>query len=98
MNEIGWIQYRLGDYDSSIESCKLSLTTLSPNDNPAVVAQALNLMGVIHYNTSRYDEAIGYYEQSSFLREKVGARDALAGSYNNLALAYQSKGEYDNAS
>jgi DNA-binding NtrC family response regulator/tetratricopeptide (TPR) repeat protein len=97
MNEIGWLQYRLGDYDSSVDSCKLSLTTLNPNDHPAVVAQALNLMGVIHFNTSRYDEAIGYYERSAFLREKVEARDALAGSFNNLALAYQAKGEYDKA-
>jgi len=97
MNEIGWLQYRLGDYDRSVESCKLSLNTINPNEHPLVVAQALNLMGVIHFNTSRYDEAISYYEQSAILREKEGARNALAGSYNNLALAYQAKGEYDKA-
>jgi DNA-binding NtrC family response regulator/tetratricopeptide (TPR) repeat protein len=97
MNEIGWLQYRLGDYENSVESCKLSLNTLNPGDHPVVVAQALNLMGVIHFNTSRYDEAISYYEQGAFLREKEGAQDALAGSYNNLALAYQAKGEYDKA-
>ncbi|MCH7549042.1 MAG: tetratricopeptide repeat protein [Candidatus Krumholzibacteriota bacterium] len=97
MNEIGWLQYRLGDYDTAVESCKLSLNTLNSNEHPLVVAQALNLMGVIHYNTSRYDEAISYYEQSAILREKEGDRNALAGSFNNLALAYQSKGEYDKA-
>ncbi|MDH3521584.1 MAG: tetratricopeptide repeat-containing serine/threonine-protein kinase, partial [Myxococcales bacterium] len=97
MNEIGWLQYRLGDYESAVDSCKLSLTTLNPNEHPLVVAQALNLTGVIHYNTSRYDEAISYYERSAFLREREGDRNALAGSYNNLALAYQSKGEYDKA-
>ncbi len=97
LNDIGWLQYRLGDYSSGVDSCKFTITSLNPNEHPLVVAQALNLMGVIAFNTSRYDEAISYYEQSAFLREREGDLNALAGSYNNLALAYQSKGEYDKA-
>ena len=87
----------LGNYDDAVDSCKLSLNTLNPNEHALIVAQALNLMGVIHYNTSRYDEAISYYEQSAFLREREGDVNALSASYNNLALAYQTKGEYDKA-
>lgn len=97
LNDIGWLQYRLGDYDKSMESCRLSLNTLSPNQYPLIVAQALNLMGVVHFNTSRYDEAISYYEQSAYLRERSADENALAASFNNLALAYQSKGEYEKA-
>ena len=97
LNDIGWFQYRLGDYSSCIDSCKFTINTLNPNEHPLVVAQALNLMGVIAFNTSRYDEAISYYEQSAFLREREKDMNALAGSYNNLALAYQSRGEYDKA-
>lgn len=97
MNDIGWLQYRLGNYESSMESCKLSLTTINPNQHPRIVAQALNIMGVAHFNTSRYDEAIRYYERSAFLRERAGDSIALSGSYNNLALAYQTKGEYGKA-
>jgi DNA-binding NtrC family response regulator/tetratricopeptide (TPR) repeat protein len=97
MNDIGWLQYRLGNYESSMESCKLSLSTINPNQHPRVVAQALNIMGVAHFNTSRYDEAIRYYERSAFLRERAGDSIALSGSYNNLALAYQTKGEYGKA-
>ncbi|HXV12690.1 MAG TPA: sigma 54-interacting transcriptional regulator, partial [Candidatus Krumholzibacteria bacterium] len=97
LNEIGWLQYRLGDYSSCVDSCKFTVNTLNPNEHPLVVAQALNLLGVIAFNTSRYDEAVSYYEQSAFLRERENDLNALAGSYNNLALAYQSKGEYDKA-
>lgn len=97
LNDIGWLQYRLGDYAKSMESCRLSLNTLSANQYPMIVAQALNLMGVVHFNTSRYDEAISYYEQSAFLRERAGDENALAASFNNLALAYQSKGEIEKA-
>ncbi len=97
LNDIGWFQYRLGDYSSCVDACKFTINTLNPNEHPLVVAQALNLMGVIAFNTSRYDEAISYYEQSAFLREREKELNALAGSYNNLALAYQSKGEYDKA-
>ncbi len=97
LNEIGWLQYRLGDYSSCVDSCKFTVNTLNPNEHPLVVAQALNLLGVIAFNTSRYDEAVSYYEQSAFLRERENELNALAGSYNNLALAYQSKGEYDKA-
>jgi tetratricopeptide (TPR) repeat protein len=61
------------------------------------VAQALNLLGVIAFNTSRYDEAVSYYEQGAFLRQRERDQNALAGSYNNLALAHQAKGEYDKA-
>ena len=97
LNEIGWLQYRLGDYSSCVDSCKFTVNTLNPNEHPLIVAQALNLLGVIAFNTSRYDEAVSYYEQSAFLRERESDMNALAGSYNNLALAYQSKGEYDKA-
>jgi len=97
LNDIGWMQYRLGDYEKSMESCRLSLNTLDANRYPSIVAQALNLMGVVHFNTSRYDEAISYYEQAAFLRERAGDDNALAASFNNLALAYQSKGEYQKA-
>ncbi len=97
LNDIGWLQYRLGNYESSMESCKLSLATLNANEHPSIVAQALNIMGVVHFNTSCYDEAISYYEQSTLLREHAGDENALAASYNNLALAYQTKGEYDKA-
>lgn len=97
LNDIGWMQYRLGDYEKSMESCRLSLNTLDANRYPSIVAQALNLMGVVHFNTSRYDEAISYYEQAAYLRERAGDENALAASFNNLALAYQSKGEYEKA-
>jgi len=97
LNDIGWLHYRLGDYEKSMEACKLTLTTLNPNQHPLVVAQALNIMGVVHFNTSRYDEAISYYDQSAFLRERAGDENALSGSFNNLGLAYQTKGEYEKA-
>jgi DNA-binding NtrC family response regulator/tetratricopeptide (TPR) repeat protein len=97
LNDIGWLQYRLGDYDSSMGSCRLSMNTLNANQYPLIVAQALNLMGVVHYHTSRYDEAISYYEQSAHLRNRSADENALAASYNNMALAYQSKGEYQKA-
>jgi DNA-binding NtrC family response regulator/tetratricopeptide (TPR) repeat protein len=97
LNDIGWLQYRLGEYDGSMESCRLSLNTLNPNQYPLIVAQALNLMGVVHYNSSRYDEAISYYEQSGHLRERAGDENAAAASFNNLALAYQAKAEYEKA-
>jgi len=97
LNDVGWLQYRLGDYAKSMESCRLSLNTLNANQYPLIVSQALNLMGVVHFNTSRYDEAISYYEQSAYLRERAGDESALAASLNNLALAYQSKGELERA-
>ncbi len=97
LNDIGWLQYRLGDYEGSMESCRLSLNTLNPNQHPLIVAQALNLMGVVHYNSSRYDEAISYYEQSAQLRERAGDENAMAASINNLALAYQAKANYEKA-
>jgi DNA-binding NtrC family response regulator/tetratricopeptide (TPR) repeat protein len=97
LNDIGWLQYRLGDYSSCVDSCKFTVNTLNPNEHPLVVAQALNLLGVIAFNTSRYDEAISNYEQSAFLRQREDDQNALAGSYNNLSLAYQAKGEYDKA-
>jgi DNA-binding NtrC family response regulator/tetratricopeptide (TPR) repeat protein len=97
LNDLGWVQYRLGDYDKSMESCRLSLNTLNATQYPLIVAQALNLMGVVHFNTSRYDEAISYYEQSAQLRERAGDENSLAASFNNLALAYQSKGEIEKA-
>ena len=97
MNEIAWTHFRLGEYDRAAEACRLALHSLTPNEHPIEVAQALNVMGVICFHTSRYDEAIAYYERVAMLREREGDRLGLAGTYNNLALALQARGEYDRA-
>jgi two-component system nitrogen regulation response regulator GlnG len=97
LNDVGWLQYRLADYQQSMESCRLSLNTLNAQQYPLIVAQALNLMGVVHLYTSRYDEAISYFERSAYLRERSGDENLLAASYNNFALVYQAKGDFEKA-
>ena len=59
------------------------------------VGESIEIMTTIAY--AHYLRAISYYEQSVYLRERSGDENAVAASFNNLALAYQSKGEYEKA-
>jgi hypothetical protein len=36
LNDVAWLQYRLGDYSSCVDSCKFATNTLNPNEHPLV--------------------------------------------------------------
>ena len=66
-------------------------------DNPTLIAQVLGNLGSITRRQARWNDAIGYYEQSLQTKEQVGDIHGMAQTYNNLGNAYQSKGEWDRA-
>jgi len=48
------------------------------------ISYALNNIGIVHQNMSNYEEALHYQERSIALKEKIGDRIGLAGSYVNV--------------
>jgi len=60
-------------------------------------AAALNDLGMLTANRSRYDEAIPYFEQALDRAKRVDARQTVTSAYTNLALCYTQLGAYDRA-
>ena len=60
-------------------------------------AAALNDLGMLAVNRSRYDEAIPFFAQALEPAKRVNARQAVTLAYNNLAVCYTQLGAYDKA-
>ncbi len=64
---------------------------------PHAEAQALNNLGIVYFRQHRYDDAIKYYEQARAIYEKSEATYGLAQTLDNLAGAYEAKGDRSEA-
>jgi len=58
---------------------------------------ALNDVGMMAVERSRYDEAIPFFEQALDPAKRVDARQTVTSAYINLALCYTQLGGYDQA-
>jgi len=91
-NDLAWVQYRLGRFNDSWEFCLLVHKLLDEKSEPDEVGKAYNLMGVLNWNRSKYEDAILCHKKALSLRESTKDEIGIAVSYNNLALVYRSMG------
>jgi tetratricopeptide (TPR) repeat protein len=71
------------------------MTTQSPENSPQKVeAERLLNLGIVHYQKSRFREALASWQQALTLFQEIGNRHGEASSLGNLGLAYQSLGQY----
>lgn len=87
-NNLGSAYARTGRYNEAIEYYKAALA------NPLYrnTAIALNNLGMVYYRTAKYDDAIGSYKEAL----KRFSDSNLP--YYGLALCYNAKGQYGDAS
>jgi transcriptional regulator with GAF, ATPase, and Fis domain/tetratricopeptide (TPR) repeat protein len=96
-NDLAWVYYRIGKFDSSWENCMLVQKLLDKKQHPMELAQSYNLMGAINWNRSKYDEALLCHKKCLALREDVNDELGVAASLNNLGLVYRSMGRMKEA-
>jgi tetratricopeptide (TPR) repeat protein len=65
--------------------------------DPTGEAGALNNLGNLHWQLSRYDQALEYYQRAFALRRSTGDRVGEAAVVNNLGVICQMRGRYDEA-
>ncbi len=95
--ELAWAHFRLGQFDAALEICHALLKQLDAQENPAETADVYNLIGVVRYNSSRYEEARVNLQKGLVLRERVNDLGAVARSCNNLGLVHMALGNLTRA-
>ncbi len=96
MAKLGGIFERKGEYESSIEICNGALE-LVKGSWTAEEALALQNIGNVYLSKKEYDKALGQYEKSLEIREKIGDELGIGACLNNIALVHYGKGDYESA-
>jgi CHAT domain-containing protein/Tfp pilus assembly protein PilF len=91
------IFYRFqGDNDQALINTNKAME-FSDQLSEKEVALGWNNIGTAHLQEGNFISALKYLEKALTIREKLGDKDAIAGSLNNIAVAYDRQGSIEEA-
>ncbi len=88
---------RLGDAAASENDLRDALTLARQSKDHYLEATVLGNLGFFRMMTSRYDEAIAWFDQSRVLLDQLQAKVATARALNNTGYCYTQLGQPENA-
>lgn len=91
--EIAWSHHRMGRHEVALEICQALLHQLDSEERPSEAGDVHNLIGLVRYESSRYEEARISIQKGLVLRERAGDQAAVARSCNNLGLVHRALGD-----
>jgi len=94
---IGWCHSYLGGNEEARAAFERALELYRSLDDPAGRSKALNGLGVLYHNMSRYERALDYYTQSLDEARRHGFRDREATTLNNIGEVCADLGNYKEA-
>jgi len=83
---IAAINYYIGNSTESSKYDSLAMNIATQIGDKNIEAQAINIKGLLFYNSGDYDSAIEYYKQAQKLAQIVGNKKIVAKIYTNLAV------------
>ncbi|RMH74184.1 MAG: hypothetical protein D6675_00560 [Gemmatimonadetes bacterium] len=97
-NVLGAIYHAFGQYQTATSHFEQTLTFYRhTSDDWEGLSAVLNNLGVTCYVQGQYDTALKYYLDSLKLRERLGNKAQIAGSYGNIAAVYFDMENYQKA-
>ena len=67
------------------------------NSRKLIQAKNLQETAIKLHKKGEWDKALEFYEKSLKIYQKLGDKQGISSSYNNLGLLYKDKGEWDKA-
>jgi tetratricopeptide (TPR) repeat protein len=92
-----WSSLRLGAIEEGTRLANEVLAISRELDEGMLLAETLNLQGVIAANTGAYDQARAYFEEAVAIYNDVGNADKQMPLLNNLAVIAESHGNHAKA-
>ncbi|PSR53067.1 hypothetical protein AHMF7605_05765 [Adhaeribacter arboris] len=100
-NEITRVLLMQGKYEVALQNALVALheSKIKLKKANLVVADALHVMGIVHYYRGNYDQAMQFYQQALQLKLALlgDTHPNLSSSYNNIGIIYYRKGDYEQA-
>ncbi len=92
-----WSNIRLGSFEKGIQVAAQVLTISREVDEPAPLAEALNLQGVIAASTGQYDDAVTHFTEAASIYKGAGNDEKLMPVLNNLGVIAELRGDFSEA-
>lgn len=96
MNEIAY-EYAADSPDKAAKYGNEALKLAIEKDYDFGKIGAYNCLGLSSYYQNKYDDALIYYYKARDLANKIGNRQKLATTLNNIGLVFDDKADYKNA-
>ena len=96
-NQLGLIQFRLGQYQKALENFGKSLAIMRKVGDVKQEGTTLNNIGLVYDSLGQRQKALENYEKSLVIRQKVGDVSGEGTTLNNIGLVYKSWGQYQKA-
>jgi DNA-binding NtrC family response regulator/Flp pilus assembly protein TadD len=90
------VRYLRGEYAEAEALCNRALAEVPKAGAPVRIALA-NIIGKIHLQLERFDDALQSFEANLRLAREAGLRGEEAAAQNNLGIVWMRRGAYDQA-
>lgn len=86
-----------GNIDSAIADYNYAMDIGKKSNDTQIQASIYNNLGLISWNSERFDKAIDYYLKAQNIFEKLGFTRGLGNTSNNIGLLYLETNNYNKA-
>lgn len=93
----GAAHLELGELDPARRAFEATLELARYDRDEALIARAMNNLGIVANIEGRWDDAIALYTLAVTLHQRNGDRRGLAECYHNMAITYRDRGELGEA-
>ncbi len=92
-NNLGIIQYNLGNTKEAIAAYKKSISLFTSSANKINISYPYNNIALIYSQIGDYNQALYYFSQSQKIAESINDLNNIATCYNNIALIYSEQND-----
>ncbi len=96
-NNIGTINYNLGEYSEALVFYKSALTVFEKVSNRAGIGTSYNNIGLLYIDLGEYSKALKFLEQALEIRKEVGDRAGEGITLINIGLIHDLQNNYSEA-
>lgn len=87
----------LGENQAALDSLYKTIHIINDLKNQKLVAQILNVIGIVHYQLGHDSMSIDAYNRSLKIRKSINDMEGIADILNNVGNLYNGLGNYDKA-
>jgi len=97
LENLGWIQYRRGDYTNAFKQSSRALHISQELNDDTAIARCWIAIAALNYEQKQYQVAIGYFKKAFHVGSKINDYVMQARSLNNIAFSFLEMNDLDSA-